>query len=182
MSSSFRDTNAATRFAGDLYLGAGIGLAAARATFTDAQIKQCPVTPLTVAPAPGAGRVLLPVSAMMALDNRGGAYTDCDELSMLLSSAGYNRRRTWDYSESAQGAFADDSAVHLLGNFVGPFAGVPDPAAWFADYSEAVNLPLTVAMYNDAGANPAGTDPLTGGNAANTLTVSAIFAVVAVTS
>lgn len=182
MSSSFRDANTATRVAGDLYLGAGIGLAAARATFTDAQIKQCPVTPLTVAPAPGAGRMLLPVSAVMALDNRGGAYEDCDALEAGISSAGYNRLRTWIYSESAQGAFADDSAVHLLGNFVGPFAGATAPAAWFADSAETVNLPLTVAMFNDAGANPAGTDPLTGGDAANTLTVSVIFAVVTVAS
>lgn len=54
--------------------GGGSGLAYADFQLTDAQIKQLPLTPVTVVAAPGSGLVWEPIGATLVLDSTAGAY------------------------------------------------------------------------------------------------------------
>jgi hypothetical protein len=147
--------------------GGGSGLSIATVTLTDAQIKALPTTPIQVVAAPGASKMIVVVSSMWALDATHGAYTNLAGMSLALGYGAWPLpQATNSYSEAAQGAFADASAVHILA-FAAP-ANTSGQAAWIAEHAQVAGAAVVVQENGTTG-------NLTGGNAANTLVVSATY-------
>lgn len=163
----------------DLGSGGGGGsqaIQSATVTLTDAQIKALPSTPFTLVAAPGSGKLILPVDAVMSLDAQGGAYTNVTNQQMWLSYGSGGRTISAIYDENTQGAFADDSAVHVLLGFsnsqVTSLTGTVYSTAWWSDDTGGIaNAALTLGMFNGGG-------DLTGGDPANSLKVTVLYAVV----
>jgi len=149
-------------------LSGGSGaLSLTRATLTDAQVKAVPTTPVTVIAAPGAGKAIMILTAWMRLDARGGAYTNLTGLEVQLNyGAAALAPASAAYVEASQGAFADASAVHVLGSFDDQTEG--PQASWMAEIATVTNSPVTVFFSGTTG-------NLTGGNAANSLTVDVLY-------
>lgn len=158
------DLNGEQRFTGTA-LG---GFQTATVTLTDAQVKALPTTGVQVVAAPGANKLLVVVSSVWTLDNTHGAYTNFSSFVTTLNYGSTGTPASAPYDEANNGAFADTSAVHLLGVFLGVGDGAGQ-AAWFADRATVVDTGLTVKAVN------ASAGDLTGGNAANTLSVSATY-------
>ena len=154
----------------------------ATATLTDAQIKALPSTPVVVVPAPGMNRVLLaPVTQgsmqiVLYLDWYGD-YTNIDATA------------TWECAVGPFGPYARYGAGNKLASFLGWGAGGQANAVWLLskndstvdgaalnNLSDVQNQPITLGMVNAALGN------LTGGHAANTLTVSVLYSVLDVTT
>lgn len=57
-------------------------------TLTDAQIKTLPTAPRDIVAAPGAGKIIVPISAMVILNTTAGAYTGVTDASFQLSMQG----------------------------------------------------------------------------------------------
>ena len=149
-------------------LSGGSGaLSLTRATLTDAQVKAVPTTPVTVIAAPGAGKAIMILTAWMRLDARGGAYTNLTGLEVQLNyGAAALAPASAAYVEASQGAFADASAAHVLGSFDDQTEG--PQASWMAEIATVTNSPVTVFFSGTTG-------NLTGGNAANSLTVDVLY-------
>ena len=146
-------------------LAARGGLSSAALTLTNAQILALPTTAREIVAAPGEGKLHVCVSAVMVLDATNGAYSDFDLFSLFVNYGTTWKQASIAYDEFSNGAFADNSAVHLLGMFTGAGAGGTPAASWFADHAEAVNKPLTVFATNGSAGD------LDGGGTGNTLAV-----------
>ena len=148
--------------------GGSGALSLTRATLTDAQVKAVPTTPVTVIAAPGAGKAIMILTAWMRLDARGGAYTNLTGLEVQLNyGAAALAPASAAYVEASQGAFADASAAHVLGSFDDQTGGSAF-ASWMAEIATVTNSPVTVFFSGTTG-------NLTGGNAANSLTVDVLY-------
>jgi hypothetical protein len=169
----FEDEAGVTRAIGSATGGGGGSqtVQTATVTLTDAQIKALPTTGIQVVAAPGANKMLLPVTGVWVLDPRGGAYTNLALLfTALYYDAAVTQNCTIQYSEAAQGAFADASGIHVLAAFAPNNADSVQGVSWVSDNpGVAVNKPLFV------GADNSGNGNLTGGNAANSLKVTAYY-------
>lgn len=147
----------------------------ASVTLTDAQIKALPTTPVELVAAPGAGKILLILSAFMLLDTSAGAYTNVNAAAtggVDIGGAYGNFMQVLDPAglvPALEGtdvlAFKLDTAVYISGDQV-----YNNVAAYtVGDY---VNTPIIIDLENSSDGN------FTGGNAANTLKVTALYTII----
>ncbi len=166
-------------------LTTGVQLCATTITLTDAQIKALPTTPITVVAAAGASTLIQPQFAYLFAKTSAGAYTNINAAgSLTLAVSGYggmgfvpndasitagSKTRLTDLLGSATNhqtqlsAYFDTEGVDGWG-----------PVGVVQTMTSGVNQPLQVTLSNGGSGN------LTGGNAANTLTVVVTYVVVAV--
>lgn len=145
-------------------------------TLTDAQIKTLP-TRVAIIPAPGAGKVLLPLSTALYFDwtanytNIAGTaklrleYDSQTDASCRLDQA------TWSAVTGLLSSSED--TVAFLPALVEGEAGGSNTGPWNLA-ADLVNQGLVIYLFN------AGAGALTGGNAANTLKVTVLYTVVSV--
>jgi hypothetical protein len=157
--------------------GGSSSVLSATVTVTNAQLLALLMTPVTIVAAPGAGKAIFPVQAFLNADTTGGAYTvDANTiveiripavsgsmLSRLIEV--YNGGVSELLSEGAPAyawmgtaAYTDSTSTETIASSPGR-----DPA-------ELDDQPLSLLQSNGAA--------LIGGNAANTLTVTAYYTVV----
>jgi hypothetical protein len=154
-------------------------LTKATVTLTNAQIKALPTTPVSIVAAPGSGKIILVIAALLVADTSGGAYTNIDAGSELALSPdasftshllttpllpGLGTLLTQATTAVATMGIALDKSATGQPTVLGWSQG--DPTTLFA------NLPVLLLADNIAAGN------FTGGNAANTLTVTAFYATV----
>ena len=140
----------------------------ATVTLTDAQIRALVNVPIEIIPAPGANKVItLVLPGPGGLDSRQTvAYTnDSVDLTVGFICFGYalstfGARNIINYGADAWMPFSQPNATPTIDTSVGPEA-LPG----------LVNQPVSVFIGNFAG-------DLTGGNAANTLTVTVYYTIV----
>lgn len=160
-------------------VSAASGLLSATVTLDDDDIKALPTTPIELVPAPGAGLMLLPQHVTILVNSLGGGYTniDTDEAVLVVQDGGGEDRTNAIQNVSALGfdqvSNILDSAAQkgaVLTGGTTEIAGDDQTATAF-DFSD--DEPLVLVLNNNAAGN------LTGGNAANSMTVSVIYTVVA---
>jgi hypothetical protein len=154
----------------------------ATTTFTDAQIKAMPTSALTLVAAQGAGTRIQLITIDLKGDFAAGAYTNVSTDGFVYASVGVGL-------ENLSSAIANDSTIpltHLTTIFsaqVSQSVLVPNTYAEPVDNwgnisyvttvsAASVNQPLYLFINNAAAGN------LTGGNAANTLTVNTWYGVI----
>lgn len=136
-----------------------------------------------IAPAPGAGKMLLFISGLLIARFSGGVYTNISATDAVV------RFHTGDYGVVSDGLYNGTIGGETTGHFSFFFTNsVPEGIAQFGPYaanagqtgivaggsygvSDVENQPLTLEIYNGSGL-------LTGGHAANALRVIALYAVV----
>lgn len=124
---------------------------------TNAQIKALPTTPIEIIPAPGAGKIIVPISAFLHLKTT-VAYASFDVLlsfSLIRGTAG---------SPLFVHTFADDlldSTANTNGNMLEVTVNDAD--------ADVVNKALNLKVDNGS------TGDFTGGDAANFLSVSVLY-------
>lgn len=152
--------------------------------FTNAQIQQLPITPLTTVNDPAVDKVLMPIAAMMILDTQAGGYTNLQMEGVdQLTYAAIETVLDYDgnYDIVLQNIKAHDLRFHQMnitramlgapghiyggpeGAFAGVFADVMPGAANWAGKG------MKIKMYNQGGV------ALEGGHADNTLTVTTFY-------
>lgn len=164
------------------------------AALTNAQIKALPTTPFTVVAAPGAGRVIVVVSAFAHADLPGNNYYTniaYDEntpgtyatlsitygdgagvISKSLVNESVTFVQTLTQFLGVNGLDPEDRLVFLGPYPLGEYGGVPKHPEIISGSGGVVNQP--VKLYCDN----AGQGDFTGGNAANTLKVTVLYTVV----
>lgn len=134
---------------------------------TNTQIKLLPTTgsPLTIVPAPGVGRVIVPIAIELSLSPWVADYVVDAGATIVVKIGAIDIR-----AGLAGGNVFEPDNLLKLGEasylFGVPFATNVQPSFKLADYA---NLPLTVTFTNAAAG------PFTGGDATNLLTVLAYY-------
>jgi hypothetical protein len=129
-------------------------LRVASVTLTDAQIKALPTTAIQIVAAPGAGKVIAPLTAII-LTEITTEYTNVNSPSMLVIAEG---------AASVFDTDADDRALYF------PDADIVQLST-LASVTRMENTALSILSSNELG-------NFTGGNAANTLKVTVYYMVV----
>jgi hypothetical protein len=168
--------------------GGGSGsLATARVTLTHAQILDLVTTPVQIVAAQGAGTVIVPAFSSWVCNASAGAYTNFNAFSAATpyASSVYLAMDALNNFNDASGPIRADrilgKAFKVYAN-IGPISGLligvnatagdsaieygPDAISVAVGYD---NVPLYVVGQNDGLGN------FTGGNAANTLTVTVAY-------
>jgi hypothetical protein len=157
----------------------------ATVTLTDAQIKALPTTAVTIVPAPGTGKMLRLIMAHAAL-TQSAEYTniDPDESWLSIAYQGDSVASSVVLNHSGDGK---EDLDRLLGGGAGsPAAVIFEPfqktsASWgataevFSEVGGAIgsaNKALNVYAFNNSAGD------FTGGNSANTLTVTVLYLVI----
>lgn len=145
----------------------------AKVTLTNDQVLALVSTPVEVVAAPGAGKIVYPISAFMVIKNAAAEYTNLDAQAVLgLRVVSVNCDMCTPYDEAANGALGT-AATPGGGSFV-PFIvpavtaselSSPITGEWQAQASQIENEPLSLFGYN------ASSGDFTGGDDANTLDV-----------
>lgn len=145
---------------------------------TNAQILALPTTPFDLVPAPGIGKLILPVAAYFHLDPTGGSYTNIASASWILRNAG------GVFSDVVSSRdFLGQNGYEPCGKFsmANITAGTGDLSGRNVSYDDlspdTANLALTLAD-NVGGTANGGNGNYTGGNAANTLTVTVLYSII----
>lgn len=149
-------------------------------TLTDAQIKALPTTPFDLLPAPGAGKIIQFLGAVLNWDFAAGQYTnrnaDCVLLAALNGWAGTAASNFSNLEEFNVGGRV--SLMQFLSAFnfnqsSGPWTNY---AHWTDNTSNPssayINTPLQLMVDN------AGSGNFTGGNAANSLKVTVTYQII----
>ena len=161
-------------------------LLVASRVLSNAQILALPTTPITVVSAPGAGKRIVLVEADLVGSFSAGAYADVDpDLAVIalnlspqefrLSSAIAN-----DSSTTPPIAYLDDflGTASIMHAVIAPFSYAVLEGDWGnlsrpeAMTTASTNVALQILAENN------GAGDFTGGNAANTLTVTVLYAVI----
>lgn len=157
-----------------LGVGAAGAIASVTTILTDAQIKALPTTAVEVVPAPGAGLSLLFIAALFVCDSTAGAYTNINVNARLYiddADEGYNQSDNIPETGVSAVSFLlggtiSSVRVKMVGNSA---TSVP---------------PETQGVHENAGlrltGSNVGSGNFTGGNAANTLKVTVLYAAVSV--
>jgi hypothetical protein len=140
---------------------------------TDAQIKALPTTPVTLAAAPGANRLIRPLESTWIADTSAGVYTNLSANISLRYDVGTLTAAVFDenYHGALSGAFL--SVISL-----GPLSYVNNSAVignLEGGLALGLNGALTLYATNTAG-------NFTGGHASNTLRVTAPYLVIDTTT
>jgi hypothetical protein len=142
---------------------------------TDAQIKALPTTAIELVPAPGADKIIVPIAGFVILDTTAGLYVASGDASwqLLLGSQ--------EFSGLLQPTIFTTDAGILFFWFPLPFMGTgAGPAAGYLVTSGetgagVINQPVRIKDdYN-------GVADYTGGNAANSMTVTVLYTIVDMT-
>ena len=151
-------------------------LQCAQVGITDAQIKTLPTVFPTIIPAPGAGKILLPIASIVRCNCAAGVYTNINASAIFClqwgtTASGLNCSQTIFQSTSTRLSklIATASANVAMLNVVG--ASPPAAGNFSAAFAPSVtatfdNEPVCLAINNNGSGN------LTGGNAANGMTVT----------
>ena len=150
---------------------------------TDEQIKELPTTPVEIVPAPGAGKIILPLYGVARLqwvsdyDN----IHEAAQLRFVVGTAGdalfpFRQDNASDVSGLLAGGGPDGSIGWSPTRFSGKVPVAPGPVlgsgtAQFYD-SDLVNFPLVFQADNGASGN------FTGGNADNSLKVTVLYTII----
>ncbi len=156
----------------------------ATVTLTDAQIKALPTTPITVVSAPGANKVIQPIFANLFAKTTSGAYTNINAAANLTLAMP---------SLFAMSYIPNDAAMTTIGShtrLTDILGGANNRRAELMPFfeTEAVDSwgPVGTIGASTGGVNEAlqvlidngGSGALTGGNAANSLTVVVLYSIV----
>lgn len=137
----------------------------ARRVLTDEQIKALPSTPIDIVPSPGANRILVPVTVLVVV-SKVAIYTNVDAGASLYMGYESSGAATTGPGNTDGHFVFDTDTIPLL---------VPQPID-FGVTSDALSnytdLALTLIGFNT------GAGDFTGGDAANTLTVTVLYMVV----
>jgi hypothetical protein len=154
---------------------------------TNAEVKALPTTPITVVAAAGAGKLLIPFFGLWSADTLAGAYTNiAATASFSIKYADTTLCSTFIVNAAGITGGATDNVTQLLGNT----RLTRMPLQQYFDVDTAGNWGLIAARTTTAagGINSAlqvkfdnaAAGALTGGNNANTLTVTLYYVVVPV--
>lgn len=168
----------------------------ASVTLTNAQIKALPTTPVEIVPAPGVGRMVIPIVAVLSCDARAASYTNFHTTTEVNAAPFLSSiYLAWDaannfndatgpaivgYSDSSGGLLKSQKVnVVILNGVSGGLLFVhPDAQADVGGALDAStgydNASLSVVGQNTA------LGDFTGGDPANTLTATVLYAVAAV--
>jgi len=160
---------------------AGQGVAQAfTTTLTNAQILATPTTTgIQLVAAPGSGHTLIPLAVLLAKSFTAGAYTNIDPTAKLF--VGYGPATpTASYAATNTVGLIDEAGFTFFGaadfeTFNMPTGAIEDGNGGGGVFppsgADLRNLALTICSTNGALGN------FTGGNAANTLAVTVVYAV-----
>jgi hypothetical protein len=176
-------------------LGGAVPLQKATVTLTNAQIKALPTTPITLIAAPGSGYIIKLLAATVVVNTTAGAYTNIDTTYCAVPQFSHVSGGLW---LATPAAINDDSlttdmtyATTVLGSTAKRVLHCVVPVQVAADQgstsgaegivfsnvtnaaSDFENLPVLLDAYNGSG-------DFTGGNAANTMRVTAYYTVEAI--
>ncbi len=155
-------------------------------TLTNAQIKALPTTPITLVAAPGASFVIVPMGGLLFAKTTGGAYTNIHAAGFLTTDVGGVNLSLANVPNDA--AITNASAVRLT-DLLG---GAANKCAYLVTYADTEGLSdwgtVPTILSTSAVANTAlkisigngGAGALTGGHAANTLTVVLTYQIITV--
>lgn len=140
-------------------------------TLNNDQIISLPTKPVQLIASPGAGKMLKFFSARMFLDATAGAYSGFDQNCEIdIAIAALN---TSQYVEADNGAFADDTAVHVLDYYDGARNVTKFASVWYGDVGDLADQGMFLRTFNQ-------TLNFDGGNAANTLKIIVWYTVLTV--
>jgi len=154
-------------------------------TLTDAQVKALPTTPITLVAAPGAGLAIEPLYAVAFCKAASGAYTNINAAGWLTIRYASTDAMSYLPNDALITAGSATRLSDLLGSttprrvkFV-PYQDTEAVDGWgpvpgVIQTSFVTNAALTILIDNAAGG------VLTGGHAANTLTVVTAYQIVVV--
>lgn len=149
-------------------------------SLTDAQIKALPTTPVEAVPAPGAGKMLIPLSVVVHVDGVGGAYDNIDLADGYIALA-WNGAVDAVYLALTDGTLGQ--VFNLLGAATNCLVIVPPNSEYSSVYlstggphntrliSEVVNQGLDIYAFNSLG-------NFTGGDAANSMKVTVLYTII----
>ena len=155
-------------------VGGGGSLIVTQSTvvLSNAQVIALPTTPVTVLPAPGAKRVIIPIFATLHLANWVADYGDIDVgATVNLTLAGVSVFSPVDNAVASEvGNLLAGGGPDGTFTFMGPTqraSGATTNAIGGFYESDIVNKPLTISMSNG--------QVLSGGNAAQSLIVTVLY-------
>ena len=142
-------------------------------TLTDAQIKTLPNVPISILDPLGAGKFIIPLVAVLILDNAAGAYTNVHATSSLFlvrdPAVGFNVDSVLANSDFLTAA-SPERVTSLLGG--GLFLDQAQTRVEAITQEEVANRVIGI------GADNATLDNFTGGNSANHLDVYMFYVIV----
>lgn len=151
---------------------------------TDAQIKALPTTPITIVAAPGSAKVIQPIFVNLFAKTTAGAYTNINAAGSLTMGMATLSNMSYVPNDAAMTSSGSHTRLtDLLGGAnnrrteLMPYFDTEDvdaygPVGTVNGSSGGVNEALRISIDNS------GSGALTGGNAANSLTVVVLYSVV----
>lgn len=160
--------------------GGSGGLSVTTVTLLDADIKALPTTPFQVLPPAGEGKMYFPISALFVADCTAGAYTNIDAASGMYLSHEFPQSATAILVELAgnDGGGQLENLIGVSEKSVGWMTQVQGAASLgFSSGSELASAYENAPLLLGIDLSPQLT-PYEDGNAANTLAVTVVYAII----